>query len=1105
MSAPVHPTRLRLIGEPFCMHGAGQVLALERTDALMLAYVAIEGPTPRKALATLLWPEVDDDRARANLRQRLFRLRKSLGFDLLDGAVIASLAPHVQVDLASPDAAAGELLGALTESGVGAMAAWLTATRLRRRDQRSATLVATAARLESAGQLTEALAAAHQLLDGDATSEHAHRLVMRLHYLRGDRAAALLAFDRCEQILKHEVGARPSAETLALLQTIEQAQVPAWRSGQTLPASVLRPPRMIGREHEMATALSAWAAGERFVVTGEAGVGKSRLLGALFDARADVLLIRARPGDDSVPLSTLMRLAGALAERWPAVRSSAAHAQLLELASGSDLDPRGTQRSAVPLGAALLRAAQVSGMAGVVLDDLQFADDASVDIWRDWLDGRDRPGLAALSFGFASRVAGAVAQERIAQLRQHTDMVVVAVLPLAAAQTRLLVESLALVGTDVPAVSAALDQRIGGNPLHLLETIRHALEQHGALRADRLDTPVQVLDLLEQRIAALSAEGLLLVRIATVAGSDFSPDLAQAVSGRDVLELADAWSVLERLGIFDVRGFAHDLMLEAAMRLLPQPIRRVIHRRVAEFCKERGAPPARLAQHWLQAGDPIAAMPHLVAAARLAWRAGRGHETRVAFFNAAEIELGRGQPDAAFDLLFECAEATARLSPVAAFDEVIARLVPLERTASQRARITLLQAGSCYLHGDHAGSDRGMADAQLMAIACGDRLVEAECLYDRAWHSSVDGRLRDAVEQLSACASLQRSLGLERLALVTDASKLGILRKLGQVRPVLQEQQRSLQWLVDNGAPVDLATSRVDQLLNQLDLGEAGAADAGAPQAWQAICETDMRGEELSLNARSMLRFHRRRGRWDLALGVSDEAARRLAAQGESDSALASERAALYLDLGRPELAQPYIGVAESEAAHLEHARWSAAALRWRYLCSTGSSGSTIAGVDPMRTLEEVLRSERFPLACELVLVAGQSCPQHLSPPPLAALIKGCEVHGLKAYLLPLRALQAWLLARDGNLDAACVGARATHEAISHADLGAALPASGLWLAKALQYTGQPLDAARVVRQATAWVEQRLVESVPAEFHASFRQRNPVHNELLALAQRLHC
>ena len=43
-------------------------------------------------------------------------------------------------------------------------------------------------------------------------AEHAHRRVMRLHYLRGDRAAALAAFERCSSLLKRELKAQPGRE-----------------------------------------------------------------------------------------------------------------------------------------------------------------------------------------------------------------------------------------------------------------------------------------------------------------------------------------------------------------------------------------------------------------------------------------------------------------------------------------------------------------------------------------------------------------------------------------------------------------------------------------------------------------------------------------------------------------------------------------------------------------------------------------------------------------------------------------------------------------------------------------------------------------------------
>lgn len=40
---------------------------------------------------------------------------------------------------------------------------------------------------------------------------------MRLHYLRGEHAVAITAFERFEQRLKHELGSRLSAGTLELM------------------------------------------------------------------------------------------------------------------------------------------------------------------------------------------------------------------------------------------------------------------------------------------------------------------------------------------------------------------------------------------------------------------------------------------------------------------------------------------------------------------------------------------------------------------------------------------------------------------------------------------------------------------------------------------------------------------------------------------------------------------------------------------------------------------------------------------------------------------------------------------------------------------------
>jgi hypothetical protein len=114
-------------------------------------------------------------------------------------------------------------------------------------------------------------------------------------------------------MLKDESAAVPSAETLALLATISAAGVPALPSpAQGLPASVLLPPRLIGRDGGVACAARGLGRGRNAVVTGEGGMGKSRLVGDFAQARGRTLVVGARPGDGRVVYASAARLLRAL-------------------------------------------------------------------------------------------------------------------------------------------------------------------------------------------------------------------------------------------------------------------------------------------------------------------------------------------------------------------------------------------------------------------------------------------------------------------------------------------------------------------------------------------------------------------------------------------------------------------------------------------------------------------------------------------------------------------------------------------------------------------------------------------------------------------------
>ncbi len=351
------PVALQLLGAPFVSVG-GQRLSLTATDALLLAWLALEGPSSRERLAALLWPASSAEAARNALRQRLFRLRKQLGRELVEGTLLLGLAPGVAHDLAGADA----LLGDLSAPESPELDAWLAGRRAALRAQARRAQEAQINALEAAGDAAAALPLAQALLAAEPLSEAAHRRVMRLHYLGGDRAAAMLAFDRCEEVLKHEVGAAPSPETLALLATIEQSApldaTAATAARSLLPAAVLRPPRLIGRDSELAVLQRGLDAGHVVVLTGEAGMGKSRLLQALAAARAGVLHASGRPGDSLVPYATIARALRQLLDRDPAAgRPRAAPRAGAAAARTGAARRRRARRTAAPAGAAGAHAA----------------------------------------------------------------------------------------------------------------------------------------------------------------------------------------------------------------------------------------------------------------------------------------------------------------------------------------------------------------------------------------------------------------------------------------------------------------------------------------------------------------------------------------------------------------------------------------------------------------------------------------------------------------------------------------------------------------------------------------------------------------------------
>lgn len=619
---------LMLLQEAALLLGSSPAIPLERKAAGLLAFLALEGPTRRSRLAGLLWPDSGDTRARTNLRQALARLKR-IADGIVEGADPLCLPPTIRCDLRDaakaleerevPDLAPFQaILPSFDFSDCPEFAEWLADASRRLSQRQIEVLELTVDHAEAAGDLGSALQAAARLVSLEPFSEQHHRSSIRLHYARGDRAAALNAYRRLETILAEELGTVPMPETRELRRLIEEG-VPLAASGPpSLPAVILRPPRLVGRGEAWGRMERAWEEGKFIYLSGPAGVGKSRLASDFVRAKGggQGLFLPSRPGDASVPFASQARAIRKTLAAAPDVRIEPWVRRELSRMLPDLREPDDGELPPLRERDARLRffQAQVEFILGtgrgpltVMVDDLQFTDEESVALGHfmvSALAGSVDVFRAVFTFRpdeLSPSLARSVQELNGAGLGELIELQ-----PLEPESSRTLLADLGIEG--LVEESRALHALSGGNPAILLEAVKMTLHSgHGSLGASR-----GAWALLQRRLDSLRGEARDLARIAAVAGESLSPELAAAVLEVHPLQLVEAWKELESQQILQGTSLVHDLLKEAILSTIPVPLRSSLHRRIASYLELQGSDPIGIALHWEGAGMHERAAPYLL-------------------------------------------------------------------------------------------------------------------------------------------------------------------------------------------------------------------------------------------------------------------------------------------------------------------------------------------------------------------------------------------------------------------------------------------------------------------------------------------------------------
>jgi DNA-binding SARP family transcriptional activator len=969
--------RLALLGG-VAAHMAGSaspVTPSRRKAQALLAYLALHAgqAQPRDKLAALLWSEAPARHARHSLRQALLEVRRALPPSGLveDGETVAIDPGVVEIDITvlerlvatgTPEAleqAAAVYRGDLLE-GLGVQDApfeeWLLAERERLRELALDGLARLLAHRVQTDSRELAIRTALRLLALDPVAESVHRTLMRLYTAAGRRGAALRQYQTCVDTLRRELQAEPEPETRQLYQSLLRVepseQTPTIGSGHPVgsappsPAHVVPEALLVGRDTERARLREAWEAartgrGQTLVVTGEAGIGKTRLVADVVAAAAGqggtVLAGRAYEAEQVLPFGPwvdAIRVGGGLteaAERLP-VGLKRELARLFP-----DLGAAGPAQGAEHVVrlfeafAQLLQAGTVARPMLVVLEDLHWADDLSVR-FLGFLARRIREWpLFIVGTVRHEDLAGArLLQQVLDDLETERHIVPLAIGPLSRPDAETLVRTLTPVGTDA-AVLAQIIDRIWvvseGNPLVIVETMRGLRDDAGSSAAPWLSVPDRVRRTIAQRLGRLTERERHVAAVAAVIGREVDFALLQRAADVPAGPCAEAVEGLVARRVLHVVGerleFTHDRIREVAYADLLPPTRRVMHAMVGRaleqaYAGRHGEVADQLARHFVRAEEPDRAVEYLSLTAQLA-------NAAYAFGDAASMledalrfvrrlttdEQDRWVVDLAirralaFTMLGRFPETREILLPLR---ERVERLADPARAGAYWFRLAMT-AG--YLGNQPEATAFGRAALEA-AQACGNEALQGQAHYVLGLASHYRGRPLDGLEHgREAVLFLDRTpdrpwRGLVRLPLALSHFMLGsfdaaleVLAEMEAIGTAIAEPRlRSFAatysgWVLATRGDGMVAVERCERgVAHAADPVTAALAESRLGQAWLEVGDATRAIPPLvrALAAMDRFRFRPLEAMCAICLGDAQLLAGDPSARGLVERGLASAR-----------------------------------------------------------------------------------------------------------------------------------------------------------------------------------------------------------------------
>lgn len=648
---------------------------------------------------------------------------------------------------------------------------------------------------------------------------------------------------------------------------------------------------LVGRAAERAALEAALArcrtgTGGLLLVSGDAGVGKSRLVReVLADWDGRLLCGTATPAAGTYsPLSDVLRTIGEDADDDvlpEAVRPLLAGAATVGSAAGHAAD-------ATALAAGVERTFRELGRRGetvVVLEDLHWADAAAVELL---------PALAAVLAAepvlllATYRADGLPRAHPIrhmrAEVRRTGHFAELALRPLTAEETgELLAERLD--AAPSPDLVARMHALAAGLPF-FIEELTAALVETGGLRRTasgtgtrvtfaqdtELPVPDSVMDAVLVRTERLRRQHRPAVELAAVLGIRVDlPVLAALVEPQGIDELLES-GLLEEEG-HGAAVFRHALVREVLYRGIPWARRRGHHQQVAEQLAARGAPPETVAAHWTAAHEHRRARPLLLAAAERLCSVHAYRDAAALARQALDSWPQDVDPDrrtATLERLAECAELCGEpASAVAGWADVArVRLSRGDFAGAGSAQRRLANAAGLVGDRSRAAAAREAAAEAFTEAGRRDEAAAEHLALAEQWKSA--GYLTKALGQAISAAEDAEAAGRTGLRAHALALQGALIAARGDGRRGVALARSGLA-LALTGRPAASTAETYYELAEALEYAADYAAAAGVYEAAFELCRAEGDTELARTCFTCTSPVVRLMGDWDRSLAICAE------------------------------------------------------------------------------------------------------------------------------------------------------------------------------------------------------------------------------------------